>query len=173
MFSMCLKWTHFLFQMQFIIPTLLLQFFVSIPFKMCWNDTKESPLLSRIKRDFNQSCQRRFVLVLTNFFWLTKTFLIFFVRVFPESLRWLLATQQYCRSKWIMGHIAKKNRVNMELDADNILTGNKIIRIKRLSFTFRYYYCFTYLWYFIFPSNHSLCLYMFATAPSSKPFLCC
>lgn len=56
---------------------------------------------------------------------LTRTSLVFFDRIFPESLRWLLATQQYCRSKWIMGHIAKKNRVNMELDADNILTGNK------------------------------------------------
>ncbi|KAJ0058789.1 hypothetical protein NL108_000499, partial [Boleophthalmus pectinirostris] len=45
-----------------------------------------------------------------------------YIWIFPESLRWLLATQQYGRSKWIMGHIAKKNRVNMELDADNILT---------------------------------------------------
>ncbi|XP_041847899.1 solute carrier family 22 member 23-like isoform X2 [Melanotaenia boesemani] len=45
-----------------------------------------------------------------------------YIWIFPESLRWLLATQQYCRSKWIMGHIAKKNKVNMELDADNILT---------------------------------------------------
>lgn len=45
-----------------------------------------------------------------------------YIWIFPESLRWLLATQQYCRSKWIMGHIAKKNRVNMELDTDNILT---------------------------------------------------
>lgn len=45
-----------------------------------------------------------------------------YIWIFPESLRWLLATQQYCRSKWIMGHIAKKNRVNMELDADHILT---------------------------------------------------
>ncbi|KAM9349914.1 solute carrier family 22 member 23 [Symphorus nematophorus] len=45
-----------------------------------------------------------------------------YIWIFPESLRWLLATQQYSRSKWIMGHIAKKNRVNMELDADNILT---------------------------------------------------
>ncbi|XP_068604959.1 uncharacterized protein [Brachionichthys hirsutus] len=45
-----------------------------------------------------------------------------YIWVFPESLRWLLATQQYGRSKWIMGHIAQKNRVNLELDADNILT---------------------------------------------------
>ncbi|KAM4728852.1 solute carrier family 22 member 23-like [Anableps anableps] len=45
-----------------------------------------------------------------------------YIWIFPESLRWLLATQQYCRSKWIMGHIAKKNKVDMELDVDNILT---------------------------------------------------
>nr|XP_057923038.1 solute carrier family 22 member 23-like [Doryrhamphus excisus] len=44
-----------------------------------------------------------------------------YIWIFPESLRWLLATQQYCRSKWIMGHIAKKNGVNMEHDTDNIL----------------------------------------------------
>ncbi|XP_034039170.1 solute carrier family 22 member 23-like [Thalassophryne amazonica] len=48
--------------------------------------------------------------------------MLFYIWIFPESLRWLLATQQYCRSKWIMGHIAKKNQVNMELDPDNILT---------------------------------------------------
>ncbi|XP_034410489.1 solute carrier family 22 member 23-like [Cyclopterus lumpus] len=45
-----------------------------------------------------------------------------YIWIFPESLRWLLATQQYCRSKWIMGHIATKNQVNMELDTENILT---------------------------------------------------
>ncbi|XP_077376263.1 solute carrier family 22 member 23-like [Festucalex cinctus] len=44
-----------------------------------------------------------------------------YIWIFPESLRWLLATQQYCRSKWIMGHIAKKNCVNMQQDPDNIL----------------------------------------------------
>uniref|UniRef100_A0A668A8Z8 Solute carrier family 22 member 23 n=2 Tax=Myripristis murdjan TaxID=586833 RepID=A0A668A8Z8_9TELE len=44
-----------------------------------------------------------------------------YIWIFPESLRWLLATQQYCRSKWIMGHIAKKNKVNTELDADQVL----------------------------------------------------
>ncbi|XP_008432280.1 solute carrier family 22 member 23-like isoform X1 [Poecilia reticulata] len=44
-----------------------------------------------------------------------------YIWIFPESLRWLLATQQYCRSKWIMGHIEKKNKVNLEHDADNIL----------------------------------------------------
>ncbi|KAK2895231.1 solute carrier family 22 member 23-like [Channa argus] len=45
-----------------------------------------------------------------------------YIWIFPESLRWLLATQQYCRSKWIIGHIVTKNQVNVELDADNILT---------------------------------------------------
>ncbi|KAK0145040.1 Solute carrier family 22 member 23 [Merluccius polli] len=44
-----------------------------------------------------------------------------YIWIFPESLRWLLATQQYSRSKWIMGHIAKKNQVNTELDTDQVL----------------------------------------------------
>lgn len=48
---------------------------------------------------------------------------IFLPRVFPESLRWLLATQQYYRSNWIMERIAKKNKVNLELDPENIFTG--------------------------------------------------
>ncbi|XP_028986844.1 solute carrier family 22 member 23-like isoform X2 [Betta splendens] len=42
-----------------------------------------------------------------------------YIWLFPESLRWLLATQQYCRSKWIVGHIVKKNQMrNMELDTE-------------------------------------------------------
>ncbi|XP_064869534.1 solute carrier family 22 member 23-like [Oncorhynchus nerka] len=45
-----------------------------------------------------------------------------YIWIFPESLRWLLATRQYGRSKWIMGHIIKKNQVNPELDTDHILT---------------------------------------------------
>ena len=45
------------------------------------------------------------------------------LRIFPESLRWLLSTQQYSRSKYIMGHTAKKNQINTELDPDLILTG--------------------------------------------------
>ncbi|XP_037313642.2 solute carrier family 22 member 23-like isoform X1 [Pungitius pungitius] len=45
-----------------------------------------------------------------------------YIWIFPESLRWLLATQQYCRSRWIMGHIAKKNQVNLDHDTENILT---------------------------------------------------
>lgn len=87
---------------------------------------------------------------------INKDFPGLFDRIFPESLRWLLATQQYCRSKWIMGHIAEKNRVNMELDTDNILTGNtdtnfKEIGIKRLLFTFwdyDYYEIILRLWLF-------------------------
>ncbi|KAM8838761.1 solute carrier family 22 member 23-like [Synchiropus picturatus] len=45
-----------------------------------------------------------------------------YIWIFPESLRWLLATQQYSRSKWIMAFIAQKNRANRELDTENILT---------------------------------------------------
>lgn len=48
------------------------------------------------------------------------------LRVFPESLRWLLATQQYYRSNRIMERIAKKNKVNLELDPENIFTGNQM-----------------------------------------------
>lgn len=58
----------------------------------------------------------------------------FSVRIFPESLRWLLATQQYGRSKWIMGRIAEKNQVNVELDADNILTGKRQVLMFCFSF---------------------------------------
>ncbi|KAJ8012133.1 hypothetical protein DPEC_G00065510 [Dallia pectoralis] len=45
-----------------------------------------------------------------------------YIWIFPESLRWLLATQQYGRSKSIMGHIVKKNQVNTEQDSDHILS---------------------------------------------------
>ncbi|XP_075877584.1 solute carrier family 22 member 23-like [Nelusetta ayraudi] len=45
-----------------------------------------------------------------------------YIWIFPESLRWLLATQQYGRSQWIMGRIAEKNQVNVEQEADNIFT---------------------------------------------------
>lgn len=44
-------------------------------------------------------------------------------RIFPESLRWLLATQQYSRSKWIIEGVAKKNNVNLEQDAEELMTG--------------------------------------------------
>lgn len=45
--------------------------------------------------------------------------------MFPESLRWLLATQQYSRSKRVMEHIAKKNNVNVLADPDNVFAGNE------------------------------------------------
>ncbi|KAK2901424.1 hypothetical protein Q8A67_009539 [Cirrhinus molitorella] len=45
-----------------------------------------------------------------------------YIWIFPESLRWLLATQQYSRSKWIMERVAKKNNINLEEDAEEIMT---------------------------------------------------
>eukprot|EP00066_Takifugu_rubripes_P027869 XP_011617135.1 PREDICTED: solute carrier family 22 member 23-like [Takifugu rubripes] len=54
-----------------------------------------------------------------------------YIWVFPESLRWLLATQQYYRSNWIMERIAKKNKVNLELDPENIFTElQRVLHIK-------------------------------------------
>ncbi|KAI5104575.1 hypothetical protein C0J45_6201 [Silurus meridionalis] len=37
-----------------------------------------------------------------------------YIWLFPESLRWLLATQQYSRSKWLIERIAKKNNTNVD-----------------------------------------------------------
>ncbi|XP_056149204.1 solute carrier family 22 member 23-like [Lampris incognitus] len=71
------------------------------------------PLLAHLSRDW-QILQAIIIcplLLMFSYIW-----------IFPESLRWLLATQQYCRSKWLMGYIVKKNQVNTDLDADNILT---------------------------------------------------
>ncbi|XP_016320174.1 solute carrier family 22 member 23-like [Sinocyclocheilus anshuiensis] len=45
-----------------------------------------------------------------------------YIWIFPESLRWLLATQQYSRSKWIMERVAKKNNINLEEDAEELMT---------------------------------------------------
>ncbi|KAA0719543.1 Solute carrier family 22 member 23 [Triplophysa tibetana] len=45
-----------------------------------------------------------------------------YIWIFPESLRWLLATQQYSRSKWIIEGVAKKNNVNLEQDAEELMT---------------------------------------------------
>lgn len=56
---------------------------------------------------------------------MSSKFPLLSIRIFPESLRWLLATQQYSRAQWIMGRIADKNQVNVELDAENIFTGKK------------------------------------------------
>ncbi|XP_076828036.1 solute carrier family 22 member 23 [Brachyhypopomus gauderio] len=46
--------------------------------------------------------------------------MLFYIWLFPESLRWLLATQQYSRSKRIMERIIQKNQVNR--DAEELLT---------------------------------------------------
>ncbi|XP_035268293.1 solute carrier family 22 member 23 isoform X1 [Anguilla anguilla] len=45
-----------------------------------------------------------------------------YVWVFPESLRWLLSTQHYGRSKGLMHQIARKNGVDVELDPSGILS---------------------------------------------------
>ncbi|XP_052404543.1 solute carrier family 22 member 23 isoform X1 [Carassius gibelio] len=45
-----------------------------------------------------------------------------YIWIFPESLRWLLATQQYSRSKCIMERVAKKNNISLEEDAEELMT---------------------------------------------------
>ncbi|KAJ8276854.1 hypothetical protein GJAV_G00068650 [Gymnothorax javanicus] len=45
-----------------------------------------------------------------------------YICIFPESLRWLLSTQQYCRSKGLMLQIAKKNGVDTDVDPNGILS---------------------------------------------------
>ncbi|XP_011485198.1 solute carrier family 22 member 23 [Oryzias latipes] len=45
-----------------------------------------------------------------------------YIWIFPESLRWLLATQQYHRSKRIIEDILQKNRVDLTLDSGDIFT---------------------------------------------------
>ncbi|RVE61709.1 hypothetical protein OJAV_G00175510 [Oryzias javanicus] len=45
-----------------------------------------------------------------------------YIWIFPESLRWLLATQQYHRSKRIIEDIVQKNSTDMKLDTGNIFT---------------------------------------------------
>ncbi|XP_056459879.1 solute carrier family 22 member 23 [Gadus chalcogrammus] len=44
-----------------------------------------------------------------------------YVWIFPESLRWLLATQHYRRSKVMMLRIAKKNQVDMTTEPSGVL----------------------------------------------------
>lgn len=44
-------------------------------------------------------------------------------RLFPESLRWLLATQHYRRSKAMMLRIARTNQVDMTTDSSGVLAG--------------------------------------------------
>uniref|UniRef100_A0A667YV07 Solute carrier family 22 member 23 n=1 Tax=Myripristis murdjan TaxID=586833 RepID=A0A667YV07_9TELE len=45
-----------------------------------------------------------------------------YVWIFPESLRWLLATQHYSRSKAMMLRIARKNQVDMTTEPSGVLT---------------------------------------------------
>ncbi|XP_049443760.1 solute carrier family 22 member 23 [Epinephelus fuscoguttatus] len=45
-----------------------------------------------------------------------------YVWLFPESLRWLLATQHYRRSKAMMLRIARKNQVNMTTEPSGVLS---------------------------------------------------
>lgn len=99
--------------------------------KWC-NDRQKQDLALRAltKLDYIQPNKRRtlffFFFPLTHFSChINKDIPHLFDRIFPESLRWLLATQQYGRSKWIMGHIVEKNQVNVELDPENILAGNE------------------------------------------------
>ncbi|XP_072245029.1 solute carrier family 22 member 23 [Leuresthes tenuis] len=45
-----------------------------------------------------------------------------YIWIFPESLRWLLATQHYRRSKAMMLRIARKNQVDMTTEPSGVLT---------------------------------------------------
>ncbi|MEQ2190944.1 hypothetical protein XENOCAPTIV_015654 [Xenoophorus captivus] len=45
-----------------------------------------------------------------------------YVWIFPESLRWLLATQHYKRSKAMMLRIARKNQVDTTTEPSGVLT---------------------------------------------------
>ncbi|XP_041101102.1 solute carrier family 22 member 23-like isoform X2 [Polyodon spathula] len=47
--------------------------------------------------------------------------MISFICIFPESLRWLLATQQYERAKILILQIKRKNRVDSETDVKGIM----------------------------------------------------
>lgn len=49
-------------------------------------------------------------------------------RLFPESLRWLLATQHYRRSKAMMLRIARKNQVDMTTEPSGVLAGEDDFR---------------------------------------------
>ncbi|XP_029109221.1 solute carrier family 22 member 23-like isoform X2 [Scleropages formosus] len=48
-------------------------------------------------------------------------FMLSYFWLFPESLRWLLATQQYREAKGLLVRVAKKNNVNTEEDGPDIL----------------------------------------------------
>ncbi|KAI5613914.1 hypothetical protein C0J50_3873, partial [Silurus asotus] len=49
-----------------------------------------------------------------------------YIWLFPESLRWLLATQQYSRSKWLIERIAKKNNTNV--DTHELITESETLK---------------------------------------------
>uniref|UniRef100_A0A671VWK1 Solute carrier family 22 member 23 n=1 Tax=Sparus aurata TaxID=8175 RepID=A0A671VWK1_SPAAU len=49
-----------------------------------------------------------------------------YVWIFPESLRWLLATQHYRRSKPMMLCIARKNQVDMTTEPSGVLTEHEL-----------------------------------------------
>uniref|UniRef100_A0A8K9V2R0 Major facilitator superfamily (MFS) profile domain-containing protein n=1 Tax=Oncorhynchus mykiss TaxID=8022 RepID=A0A8K9V2R0_ONCMY len=50
-----------------------------------------------------------------------------YIWIFPESLRWLLATQHYHRSKAMMLCIARKNQVDMTTEPSGVLTDQERI----------------------------------------------
>lgn len=54
-------------------------------------------------------------------------------RLFPESLRWLLATQHYRRSKAMMLRIARKNQVNTTTEPSGVFTGEAALNKNELS----------------------------------------
>lgn len=47
-------------------------------------------------------------------------------RLFPESLRWLLATQHYRRAKAMMLRIARRNQIDMATEPSGVLAGEKL-----------------------------------------------
>lgn len=53
-------------------------------------------------------------------------------RLFPESLRWLLATQHYRRSKAMMLRIARKNQVDMTTESNGVLAGEENSKKKKM-----------------------------------------
>ncbi|MBN3275108.1 S22AN protein, partial [Polyodon spathula] len=58
--------------------------------------------------------------------------MISFICIFPESLRWLLATQQYERAKILILQIKRKNRVDSETDVKGIMPGPPLNHSERV-----------------------------------------
>lgn len=65
--------------------------------------------------------------------WIRRKKIFSLYRVFPESLRWLLATQHYHRAKRQMYAIARSNKVDTATDPNGILSGEdwSLTRIRR------------------------------------------